>query len=241
MRNHNEVTESVFRRRDEYNERKKQRRNTVIKISSSAACLSIAALIAFNVGRSTTKKNPIIQNTAASTTAALQDSNINNIIKINSIYSEISADRQKIDLDEEDRIILTKDEGLSYYGTNIYPEVPSDLNEWPGQDSFDMYKRNGGTGETYYDIFVLNYSNAEFSRSINIEGGRSHYAKSRYSHWENEDFDVSIINGEKIFIALSAESGYYFAEFVHKDVAFRIITEGLTESEIIAVICSLIK
>lgn len=240
MRNHNEVTESVFRRRDEYNERKKQRRNTVIKISSSAACLGIATLVAFNVGQSNAKENPMIQNTPTSTTV-LQDSNVGNIIKINNIQSELSADRQKVRLDEKDRVILTKDEGLSYYGTNIYPEVPSDLNEWSGQDSFDIYKRNGGTGETYYDIFVLNYSNAEFSRSINIEGGKSHYAKSRYGHLKNEDYDVSIINGEKIFIALNAESGYYFAEFVHKDVAFRMITEGLTESEIVSVISSLVK
>ena len=52
--------------------------------------------------------------------------------------------------------------------------------------------------------------------------------------------EYSVINGTKVAIGLS-DSGYYYAEFLYKDVGFRLIANGISEEELVAILSSLIQ
>lgn len=164
-----------------------------------------------------------------------------NKIVFNSIDG-IGADRMKINLAAEDKVTMTLNEYLEYYGTNIFPNVPQDLKIWedPNSCEFEIFRRDGGTGQVYYDQCVINYSNQDFTRSINIETAKGKYPYSCIANWELGDFEMSRINGTQVFLAQS-DGGYRFAEFMYEDVGFHIIFEGLTEVEIVDVITSLLK
>lgn len=248
MRNHRDVIENVFQRRDKYQTEQKQKRRKVIKIGAFTVCFCLITLVGFEIckGNLFQKSSAAAEERFVSDTVKHDNNKYNakeNIIKINEISDSASADRKKMNicLFTEDRVELSLEEATSYYGTNICPEVPQDLTAWESQDKFEIYKRDGGVGEVYYDVFILNYSNKDFTRSVNIEGCKGKLPPSCIANWEFEDFEISKINGEKVFIALDKDTGYYFAEFMYKNVGFRIIIEGLNEDEIVSVISSLIK
>lgn len=159
------------------------------------------------------------------------------IIIINPVGDIISGDRADIALLKNDFIKMSREELADYYDTAIFPEVPSDLKEWD-EYRYGIYRRDGGTGETYYDNNVINYSNEDFSRSLNIE-----VSKGRLPVTDIADFyeisEKSKINGVEVGIGLS-DAGYYFVEFIYNNTGFRIIGNGLSEEELITVITSLI-
>ncbi len=135
---------------------------------------------------------------------------------------------------------MNQEQLLAYYGIDIFPDVPSDLGrEWSEADNipYGVYKRNGGTGKVYWDHQVLNYSNDDCTRSVNIELKKGGLPISDYGTLP-PDCDRSTINGVRVGIG-QINGGVYLAEFVHRGVGFRLVTKGLAQEEMVSVVNSL--
>lgn len=137
----------------------------------------------------------------------------------------------------DDFVAMDKAELKEYYGINIFPTVPDDIKEWEGQHG--IYRRNGGTGEVYWDGKVFNYSNEDFSRTVNIEIKKDSLPLYHYVLLEEAD-EKSVINNVEVVIAHS-DTGYYYTQFMYHNVGFQIIAGGLSQDEFVAVIESLIQ
>lgn len=229
MKNYNEMANDVFRRRDEYKIIQKKRRKTAIGITSSVMCFCLIAVIGF-YGVSGEKPN---------TKVPVETTNSNTIV-INKI-DDLSSNGRKMNfgLLKNDLIPMSKQDLIEYYKVDVFPTVPKDLKEDNSGDYYSIYKRNGGTGEVYWDQNVLNYFNSDFTRSINIELCKNKLPFSDYGSLDESD-KKSIINKTPVTIGLIDES-VYMAEFIYKNVGFRIVFEGLSKEEMISVLTSIIK
>lgn len=234
MKNSNEMVRSLLERKAAYEENQKRKKKTVTRTVTTLGCICLAALVGFGVwhGSEKIKSEP---NIAEITEASVANNKI--VVQQIDNISGNSGRKMNICLDWDDFVKMDKTALVNYYGTNLFPKVPVDLKEW--EDSNGIYKRNGGTGEVYYDKIILNYSNDDFSRSVNIETEKNAIPKSDcafFSEIENN----SIINNTAVGIG-ETNDGYYYAQFIYHGVGFRLIFNGLTESEVVSVISSLIK
>lgn len=230
MKNYNEMANDVFRRRDEYITAQRKKRKNAIGITSSVMCFCLLAVIGF-YGLSSEKPN----------TEVNDETTNSNTIVINKI-DDISANkRQKMNicLLADDFIPMSKQDLIEHYKTDVFPIVPNDLKEIDGEDGYGIYRRNGGSGEVYFDQIVLNYDNSDFTRSINIELCKNKLPFSDYGSLDDNN-DKSIINRTPVNIGLIDESTY-MAEFIYRNVGFRIIFEGLSQEEMISVLTSIIN
>ena len=161
----------------------------------------------------------------------------NNKIIINTING-ISTDRMNVNLMMDDFIEMSPEEMREYYGIDYIPDVPVDIKPWREQRS-GIYKRNGGTGEVYWDANILNYSNEDFTRNVHIEVDKGSYVLQDYLYFKGTE-EKSVINNVDVLIGLT-ENGYYYSEFMYKGVGFLINADGVTEEEFVAIISSIIK
>lgn len=231
MKNYNEMANDVFRRRDEYRITQRNRRKNAIGITGSVMCFCLIAGIGF-YGLSGEKPN---------TEVKVETTNSNTIV-INKIDDTSANSRLKMNfcLLENDFISMSKQDLIEYYKTDIFPTVPEDLKEEVNDGGYvGIYRRNGGSGEVYWDQNVFNYYNADFTRSINIELCKNKLPFSDYGTLD-ESNDRSVINRTPVNIGLINES-MYMAEFIYRNVGFRIVFEGLSEEEIVSVLTSIIK
>lgn len=167
-----------------------------------------------------------------------------NPIKIN-IIAELPAaeaveDKLEVVRNKNDVTTLDYNQALEYFKTEVYPQVPEDLAPEAENGVFEIYRHDKGKGEVYRDVFVLNYSNTDMSRHVNVEGSTQKYTLEEIEQWHGAGYKLSVINGESVYFALNDGSGYYFAQFEHNGVGFRIIMAGLTEDEAIKTVASLI-
>lgn len=161
----------------------------------------------------------------------------NNKIVINSING-ISADKMNICLLVDDFVEMTRDEMIAYYGVDYIPDVPMDIKAWKEERS-GIYKRNGGTGEVYWDADTLNYSNEDFTRNVHLEVDKGSNILHDYLYF-NETEEKSVINNVEVMIG-QTESDYYYAEFMYNNVGFLLSADGLSQDEFVAIIESIIK
>ena len=161
----------------------------------------------------------------------------NNKIVINTING-ISADRMNINIAVDDFVKMTREEMIEYYGVDYIPDVPADIKPWEDERS-GIYKREGGTGEVYWDTDILNYSNEDFTRSVHVEVDKGSYVLQDYLYFKGTE-EKSVINNVDVLIGLT-ENGYYFSEFMYNGVGFLIDAEGVTEDEFVAIIASIIQ
>ncbi len=139
----------------------------------------------------------------------------------------------------EDFVEMTGEQRCEYYDTNIFPVVPTDLEEAEENQNGGIYRRDNGKGEVYHDTIYLNYGNNDFTREVNVTVSLGRLPFSCFA-FEVKDFAPSVINGTEVGIALS-DSGIYYAEFIYKTAGFRICAYNLTEAEFVEVISSLIQ
>lgn len=258
MKTYNEMAAAVFRRREEYEQKQQRRRQVGQRVAASLGGLCLIALAGLGVWQngslkaampsatedldrpSTEKTGKGSDKTGAASGTQSTDTEVSNRIVINHIAAIPAGNRIKsnICLLTDDYVAMTKEELTAYYGTRVFPRVPDDLHEWK-DSQYGIYKRNGGTGAVYWDGNIIHYASEDTSRSINIE-----LAKGAVSPTDIGDFydlrEKSIINGVEVGIGQN-DAGYGFAEFVYQSTGFRIITEGLSQEELIAVISSLIE
>ena len=250
MKNYNEMANDVLRRIGEHETEQRNRRKTVSRILTPLCCFCLVALLGFGLWQggvfNTTPSDQTLEdalypgikdNFDESKGESLNNPAANNKIVINAING-ISADKMNINLALGDRIEMSIEELCEYYGVNYVPDVPEDIKIWPDQIG-DIYKRNGGTGEVYWDANLLNFSNEDFTRTVHVEVDKGSYVLQDYLYFKGTE-EKSVINNIEVLIGLT-ESGYYYSEFMYNGVGFLIDAEGVTEDEFVAIIASIIK
>jgi len=250
MKSCDQMAESVFCRIQEYKISQARKRKTIMRAAASTCCVCFAALLSvgvWQVGKNYTAKPdarienttvPVIKDTlSAGKERPIDVPALENKIIVHPIDG-ISADRMNICLGVDDFVEMTQEEMIAYYGVDYFPDVPADLQPWEDQRS-GVYKRNGGTGEVYWDADVLNYSNADLTRNVNIEVDKGNKVLLDYVCFKGNE-EYSMINNVEVLIGQSPD-GYYYAEFMYHDVGFHFIADGLSEEEFVSVIASVLK
>lgn len=247
MKNCDEMVNSLFERRKQYAAEQKRKRRMLARAVTPVCCFAFAALLSLGMWQSGRLEPPSDPTVAVSDTGTKDvsdesrseaaDSAAENKIIVHRIDG-ISSGRQNICLLFEDFVAMNKDELNEYYGINVFPEVPDDMSEWQNQQH-GIYRRNGGTGEVYFENALQNYSNGDLSRNVNIGLKKGSLPWCDYGILKETE-EKSVINGTEAEIGQDA-NGYYYAQFMYRNVGFQILAEGLTQEEFVAVISSLIK
>ena len=251
MKNYDELTNDLLERRDRYVADQKKKKKRVMGVATSLCCFCLVALLGFGMWQggmfNTTPPDQTLEdalypgikdNFDESRGESPDDPAANNKIIINSIDG-ISADRMNINLHVDDFVEMTRDEMITYYGVDYVPDVPDDIKAWEEEQSSGIFRRNGGTGEVYWDADILNYSNKDFTRSVHVEVDKGSYVLKDYFYFRGTE-EKSIINNHEVIIGLS-ENGYYYSEFMYNGIGFLIDAQGVTEEEFVAIIASIIK
>ena len=250
MKNYNEMAKDVFRRIEEHEIEQRNRRKTIRRIITPLCCFCFVALLGFGMWQGGVFDiTPSDQTLEDALYPGIKDSfdeskgespnntAANNKIVINSING-ISADKMMINLAVGDRIEMTIEELCEYYGVDYIPDVPNDIKIWPEQIG-NIFKRNGGTGEVYWDANGLNFSNEDFTRTVHVEVDKGGYVLQDYLYFRGTE-EKSVINNVEVLIGLT-ENGYYYSEFMYNGIGFLIDAKGVTEDEFISIIQSIIK
>ena len=259
MKNYDKLTNDLLERRDRYVADQKRKRKNVMSITTSFCCVCLVALLGFGMlqdgmfgtitpiigGEQTLSGDNGNSNPSESTgwndNKQNQGGQVsipnNNTIVINFIEG-ISDGKMNIALMRADRIEMSIEELCGYYGVNYIPDVPADIKMWPDQCG-DIFRRNGGTGEVYWDGYVLNFSNEDFTRSVHVGVDKGSYVLQDYLYFKGTE-KKSVINNIEVVIGLT-ENGCYYSEFIYNGVGFFIDAEGVTEDEFVAIITSIIK
>ena len=250
MKNYDELTNDLLERRDRYVADQKKKRKRVMGIATSLCCFCLVALLGFGMWQggmfNTTPPDQTLEdalypgikdNFDESKGESPDNPSGNNKIVINTING-ISADRMNINIAVDDFVKMTREEMIEYYGVDYIPDVPTDIKPWEDERS-GIYKRDGGTGEVYWDTDILNYSNEDFTRSVHVEVDKGSYVLQDYLYFKGTE-EKSVINNVDVLIGLT-ENGYYYSEFMYNGVGFLIDAEGVTEDEFVAIIASIIQ
>ncbi len=250
MKNSEEMVNSLLERRDLYVTEQKKKKAIITRTVTSMCCVCLVALLGFGMWQGGTfNTTPPDQTVEDALYPGIKDNfdeskgespdnpAANNKIIINRLNG-IPSNKMRINLDVEDFVEMSREEMIEYYGIDYCPDVPDDMKAWEG-GRLGIFKRNGGTGEVYWDQDVLNYSNEDITRHINIEVAKGNIPFLDYGMFSVED-ETSVINNVEFKIGLT-DDGHYFTEFMYKNVGFIISAEGLTQDEFVSVIASIIK
>lgn len=250
MKNYDELTNDLLERRDRYVADQKKKRKRVVSVATSLCCFCLVALLGFSVWQggmfNTAPPDQTLEdalypgikdNFDESKGESADNPAANNKIVINSIDG-ISADKMNICLLGDDFVEMTRDEMVKYYGVDYIPDVPADIKPWEDERS-GIYRRDGGTGEVYWDADILNYSNEDFTRNVHVEVDKGSYVLQDYLFFKGTE-EKSTINNFEVLIGRS-DNGRYYSEFMYNGVGFCIDAEGVTEEEFVAIITSIIK
>lgn len=254
MKNSDEMVHSLFERRDRYIVEQKKKKAIITRTITSMCCVCLIALVGFGMWQggmfSTISTAPPDQTVEDAPHSGVKDNfgennseshnnpTTNNLIVINTVDGIAGADRANIALMVECFVEMSREEMINYYGVDYIPDVPADIKPWEDERS-GIYKRNGGTGEVYWDADILNYSNEDFTRSVHVEVDKGSYVLKDYLFFKGTE-EKSIINNFEVLIGLS-ENGYYYSEFMYNGVGFCISANGVTEEEFVAIIASIIE
>lgn len=250
MKNCEEMVSSLLERKVRYDTEQKRKRKVIARTAASMCCVCLIALLGFCMWQGEMFRISLPDQTAGdalypgikdhfdeSKGKSPDNPSANNKIIVHQIGG-LSADKSNICLFADDFVAMEKAELNEYYGIHVFPTIPEDIQEWEDQ-IFGIFKRNGGTGEIYWDGIVLNYSNEDFSRTVNIEIQKDSLPLCDYAFWEATE-EKSIINNVEVAIGHS-DDGYYYAQFLHHKVGFQIIANGLTQDEFVAILSSLLQ
>lgn len=249
MKNCDDMVNSLLERREMYIVEQKRKKKILTRTVTSMCCVSLVALLGFVVWQGGKFSTPIEQKVNDSLYPGIKDTldeskgkytdnpAENNQIHIQKVKEFPTTTRAMFALICDDYISMSRDEINEYYGTNIFPTVPSDLKEH-NENSYGIYKRENGTGDIYWDSNGINYSNEDCSRSVYVAIDKD-CVPFDFCNLFNDTQSRSVINNIEIGIAQTA-NGNYYAEFMYRNVGFRIVTAGLTLDEFISVISSLL-
>lgn len=266
MKNCDEMVGSLLRRRAEYEENRRKRRKTVLRLSGAVCSLALVVFIGAGVSggwwiaaqpelptvtptqisteptAEQTDTKPTVQPTVAPTqepeVIVLQPEKMENKIVIHEIEDTANS-LFYFALMWDDFIPMTEDELRDYFGTEFVPEVPEDLASLRRETALGIYRRDGGTGEIYHDEQRLEWVTEDYSRGLSVTVRKDRLPYQFFALLNQEEMEVSEIRGVEVSIG-QTEYGTWLAEFLYKDAGFRICADGLTQEELVAVIESLL-
>lgn len=262
MKNCDEMVGSLLRRRAEYEENRRKQRKTMLRLSGAVCSLALVVFIGAGVSggwwltsdpvlptmtpTQMTEEPTVVQPTVRPTVAPTQPpvteppatEPVVDYIVINEI-EDTSNELMYIALMRDDFISMTEAELTDYYGTKFVPEVPADLASLRRETALGIYRRDGGTGEIYHDEQRLEWVTEDYSRGVSVTVRKDRLPYQFFALLTQEEMETSEIRGVEVFIGRT-EYGTWLAEFLYKDVGFRICAEGLTQDELVAVVESLI-
>ena len=245
MKSYEEMSRNVIARINEHEEKVKKQRRVLTKVVAPIGCVCLIALAGFGISQFKSEPPTLIDNTASQGIEDTSEDNregapSKNIIVINEL-EEIPADQEMLfALHTKDRIEMTPEELTEYYGTNVFPSVPSDFVIQEG--FYGIYKREGGTGELYWDVNKIQYSPERERRwiAVNVRKGA---IPVDFMGVFNDPEGRSVINNIEVGIGRIVDeyADIYYAEFMYKNVGFKICADSVTEEELVSIIASLLN
>lgn len=232
MKSYDEMASSALKQVKQYENKRRQKRK-MIKRTLLPVCLVIALSVVAFQGE-TLQKNDIFKNerTKTETTDEIIINQDNVSVLDNASY------KLAIELSPNDAIHLDQDGINQYFGMNIFPTVPSDLSSWQDDDDFNGYRIYRKNNEVYWDQQVLNYTNEDFTRSVNLEVAKDDLPLMDFL-LDQAKATQSVIANHAVYIEYG-QDGYYQARFICERTGFVLTTTGLSQTEVIAVIESLL-
>ena len=244
MKSYKKMAEDVFTRIGEIETRKAKQRKTVAKVVTPICCVCLIALAGFGISQFSEDPPTLIDDAIYPGIKDTFDESRGeapnkNTIVINEL-EEIPADQEMLfALHTKDRIEMTPEELNEYYGTNVFPTVPSDFTLQEGY--YGIYKREGGKGELYWDVNKIQYSPERERRWIAVNVQKGSIPVDLMGVF-NDPEGKSVINNVEVGIGRIVDeyADIYYAEFMYKNVGFKICADSVTEEEFVTVIASLL-
>ena len=261
MKNYEQLTKDLLERRDGYEAEKSVRRKKTARMTASLGCVCLVALVGFGLwrgipGKDLPEETPEdatyigvpdhfdeSRGEAPAETIALhvidpsQEPLAAHKIVVHSVDS-VSSSKMNICLMLDDFVPMTYEEMAAYYGVEYVPAVPDDLKAVQTEQR-GIFRREDGTGVVYWDEDHLFYENEEHTRAVSVAVDKGSYVLRDYWYFQGTE-EKSEINDVEAVIGRTSD-GCYYAEFRYRDVGFLICSEGLTETEFVAVVASVIR
>ncbi len=250
MKNCNEMVNSLFERRERYIAEQKRKRKVIVYTATSVCCVCLVAMVGFGMRKGGIFGTAPSDRTAADTVYPGIKDNFdeskgespdnpaaNNKIVINSIDGIPKDRKMDICLLANDFVKMTRDEMVAYYGVDYIPDVPSDIKAWE-DERVGIFKKDGGTGEVYWDADILNYSNEDFTRNVHLEVKKGSPVVQDCFYFNGTE-EKSVINNVEVLIG-KTDNGYYYAEFMYNGVGFLLNADGVTEDEFVSIVLSIV-
>lgn len=263
MKNCEEITSGLLTRRDQYVRAKQKRNRITMYVMASFGCLLLMTLLGMRFWQGSgavpgNTEQPGNQHLQVNTPTVNTESNIHleetqsqtvsdHIIHIHRIETgSIQSGQMGIALMWHHFIPMSEEELNTYYGLDVFPDVPDDL-QLKNSQSLGIFSRDGEIYwdqnrpeyKIYWDQNRLEYKGADDRRWLCVDvnkGGLPFY-----------DFQVfppaaekSLINHQEVMIGQTPE-GVLYAEFLYQNNGFSLGAEGLSQEEFIAVIESIIE
>lgn len=233
MKSYEEVTRDLLKRRNEYEQAQTKRQRNALRVAVPVCSVALAAVAGVGIWKSgVLEKLPI----SAGQFVSPDDPNTKDRIVINEAngVNNYSLD---IDFREENFIEMTYDEMTEYYGAEIKPDVPENLKL--EDERHGILKRDGGTGEVYFDTNCFRYSDEDISREVNVNAAKGRLPVTDCVYFSNSNEKSYIQDVEIKIVRIGSKA--YSAEFMVSDVGFRIHARGLSDEEFVAVVASIIE
>ena len=181
MKSYEEVTHTLLERRDQYVTEQNRKRKKLIGTVASLCCL--AALISLSIWQSGLhqRKTPAVSDNFIVGDRVEQLTNVHEepsqdpnppeqpeheirILEVENIPE--TPQKMYIALMMDDFIPMDHEEINAYYGVNIFPIVPGDLEDHD-HHALGIFKRKTN-GEVYHDSNKISYTNTDYSRGIAV-------------------------------------------------------------------------
>ena len=236
MKSYEEMADSALSKIAEIEKEVQKRKKMMVRTAIPSALCAALLLGAGLYGG--VRQLPLSPSQAAAGTVSgfVQDRIVVNTVDFD------SADKINVTLSPNDFVKMNPDELNQYYGINIFPAVPSDLVNWDTAEDFSgygIYRRENGAGSVYWDQLVLNYSNGDFSRTVNLEVAKGEQPLMDFTV-ASDDIKTSLISGTAVCLFCNS-SGIYQARFLCHDTGFVLTADGLSRDEVISVIRSIVE
>ena len=232
MKTYEETIRTVLDRAERMERQRKKRRAAYRAAAGWGCCACLMLALGVGVWPGGMPGKPELPGPESGVSDPAEDK-----IVVCSLEDNTARSKMDIALMMDDFVEMTPEELTAYYGMDVVPQVPADLKAWEDQ-IFGIFRRGGGMGEVYWDGNVLNFSDASFARSVNLEVWKDRGSITTCYAFFDFIEEYSVINGVEVALAVS-EGGYYHAEFSRGGVGFRLIAEGLSREEVVDVVRSL--
>lgn len=237
MKSYEQVTRELLVRRDEYERTHRRRSRAALCTAALCAAVICIGVLGWRNGTAYRSQTSGVEANSQVELVSSDDHKTNDKIVFNKVDS-ISQTNAFIALMVDDFVEMTCEELIEYYGADIEPDVPEDL--MPEEsDRYGVFRRDGGTGEVYYDNNRLSYANGDKTRYVHVEASKGKVPFSCCG-LDYDCFDKSVIRGVDVMM-FKTDLGFGTAEFVAGGAGFSVNYGGLSDEEFVDIVTSLIE